>query len=400
MRKIRRLFLGLKPDYAFSCVYFLEKIGTMEQKITEEAVLHLKVLPKGTDKLYPTDIFQQTSFWGRVKERLGWMPEAFDLAIPGERADILVMRRGLGPESEIAYIPFGPELLPDGDSRGCFLEEVSEELKDRLPEECILIRYELPWESPYAHDSSRFDGEGHWIGAPEPNARELRMNFGTVMHNLRKAPTDIMPADTVIIDLSPSLDVLFERMKPKTRYNIRVAERSGIVVSRGELGELPLWYDLYCETCLRHGLAAQGYEHFESLYLTLSDWSLSPAVPMLLLASHEGKPVAGIIIVLSHTRATYLYGASAWEERRLMAPYALQWEAIRTAKESGCTDYDLYGISPGPDPVHPLYGLYRFKTGFGGRIVHRQGCWDYPLKPVSYAQFRAQELNDRGYHNL
>lgn len=356
------------------------------------------MLPKGTDRLYPTDIFQQTAFWSRVKARLGWKPEAFDLSIPETMADILVMRRSIGSDAEIAYIPFGPEVLPDEDSRGCFLEEVSEELSRRLPAECILIRYELPWESPYACDPARFDGEGHWIGAPEPYARELRMNFGTVRHNLRKAPTDIMPADTVVIDLSPSYDTIFERMKPKTRYNIRLAAKNGITIQYGGLEDLPLWYDLYCRTCLHHGLVAQGYEHFASLFLTGAEGSLSPAKPFLLFALHEGRPVAGNILILSHTRATYLYGASSWEHRRLMAPYALQWEAIRMAKEAGCTEYDLYGVSPGPDPAHPLYGLYRFKTGFGGILVHRQGCWDYPLKMEAYSRLKAQELNDRGYH--
>jgi lipid II:glycine glycyltransferase (peptidoglycan interpeptide bridge formation enzyme) len=78
-----------------------------------------------------------------------------------------------------------------------------------------------------------------------------------------------------------------------------------------------------------------------------------------------------------------------------MALYALQWEAICRAKSYGCTEYDMFGVAPYPSPSHPLYGLYRFKTGFGGSILHRMGCWDYPLNHESYDMFRAAEMNTR-----
>ena len=76
-----------------------------------------------------------------------------------------------------------------------------------------------------------------------------------------------------------------------------------------------------------------------------------------------------------------------------MAVYALQWEG-----KNGCTEYDLFGISPNSDPSHPFYGLYRFKTGFGGRIYHRMGCWDYPLKAEEYDSYALTEMTAPGYH--
>jgi lipid II:glycine glycyltransferase (peptidoglycan interpeptide bridge formation enzyme) len=81
-----------------------------------------------------------------------------------------------------------------------------------------------------------------------------------------------------------------------------------------------------------------------------------------------------------------------------MATYALQWEAICRSKAAGCTEYDMFGISPDPNPDHPLYGLYMFKSGFGGEIYHSLGCWDYPLDEEMYTLFRASELNSQGYH--
>jgi len=83
-----------------------------------------------------------------------------------------------------------------------------------------------------------------------------------------------------------------------------------------------------------------------------------------------------MILVQSRRRASYLYGTSANARRELMALYALQWAAIHLAEASGCTEFDLFGVSPRSDPKHPLYGLYRFKVGFGGSILHHQGCWD------------------------
>jgi lipid II:glycine glycyltransferase (peptidoglycan interpeptide bridge formation enzyme) len=74
-----------------------------------------------------------------------------------------------------------------------------------------------------------------------------------------------------------------------------------------------------------------------------------------------------------------------------MAPYALQWQAMRDAKDFGCTQYDMFGIPPDEDPHHPMAGLYRFKTGFGGNIIHRPGSWDYPCNSVLYALFSGAE---------
>jgi lipid II:glycine glycyltransferase (peptidoglycan interpeptide bridge formation enzyme) len=111
----------------------------------------------------------------------------------------------------------------------------------------------------------------------------------------------------------------------------------------------------------------------------------------LYLASHESEDIAGIITLFRKDEAVYLYGASANHKRNLMAPYALQWQAMRDAKAAGCVFYDLYGIPPDEDPFHPMAGLYRVKTGFGGTMIHRPGCWDYACKPVVTGLYRAAE---------
>jgi lipid II:glycine glycyltransferase (peptidoglycan interpeptide bridge formation enzyme) len=105
-----------------------------------------------------------------------------------------------------------------------------------------------------------------------------------------------------------------------------------------------------------------------------------------------------MFLVISLNRAYYLYGASSSSNRNAMATYALQWEAIQIAKSKGCVDYDMFGVAPRPDPHHPLYGLYKFKLGFGGKLYHSIGSWDYPLNGEQYNRFVSMELNGKGYH--
>jgi lipid II:glycine glycyltransferase (peptidoglycan interpeptide bridge formation enzyme) len=106
-----------------------------------------------------------------------------------------------------------------------------------------------------------------------------------------------------------------------------------------------------------------------------------------------------MFLILSRERGTYLYGASSSENRRFMASYAVQWEAIRKARDFGCTEYDMFGCAPNSRQSHPLYGLYRYKRGFGGRLYHRMGCWDYPFLPDEYKLLKAQEVNNQSYRN-
>ncbi len=108
------------------------------------------------------------------------------------------------------------------------------------------------------------------------------------------------------------------------------------------------------------------------------------------MASFEGENLAAIITLFTKNQAIYLYGASSNSHRNLMPAYLLQWQAIQDAKNHGCQSYDFYGIPPTDDENHPMHGLYRFKTGFGGEIVHRTGSMDVNLSPL-YAPYAVAE---------
>ena len=308
--------------------------------------------------------------------------------------DLLLLQREVSPGVSIAYAPFGPELLPDNDQRGLYLSVLSSELKELLGPSCMFIRWDLPWESPYSEDEDRFDDKGNWLGPPETRLRELRMNWGVTGSAVRKAPTDILPPDTIIIDLNREESQILAEMKPKTRYNTRLSFRRGVHVRHGKASDLDIWMKLYEQTARRNAIVYHDRRFFEALLVQ----RCHDATVHLLIAEKQSIPLAAMFLSISADRATYLYGASSDEGRSLMAPYALQWTAIKESKQHGCHSYDLFGVAPGPNPEHPLYGLYRFKAGFGGEMIHRQGSWDYPYDSRSYEYYIAQESTAKGFH--
>lgn len=352
--------------------------------------MKIRTATKRTGALLPTDIVYQTSWWGAVKSRLGWKPLAVDFSSRVAKGDVLVLTRPLSGGASIAYVPQGPEAGPVPEAYGPFLEALSLELRDHLDPSVAFLRFDLPWDSPYVSDASLYDEDGLWRGEPDTRLAELRMNFGTRSWRLRKAPADLNPPDTVIVDLARPEEEILRGMHPKTRYNIGLARRKGVQVRQAPADEWPRFHDLYLETARRNGFEPLGRAHFQALMRTRPGESDATG-GVLLLAEHGGDLLAGAIVSVSGRTASFLHGASSSERRNWMAPYLVQWEAMRLARALGCVRYDLCGIPPRPDPAHSLAGLYRYKTGFGGRIVHRTGCWDYPLDPEAYEALYAQE---------
>lgn len=360
------------------------------------------ITSKHLQELFATPIVQQTTFWSEVKKRLGSTPLAVNFNIQQKErsieSDVLVLLQPLDRHHYMAYVPYGPEWEPEESLQGVFLEELSECLRSYLPTSCVLIRYDLCWESWWAKDADQYDELGRWLGEPGRSAQETRFNFSTQHWNLHKATFNTLPSSTIFINLKPDLATILARMKSKTRYNINLALRKGVQVRTLGLEHLHVWYDLYKETAIRNRLYLNDISYFKAILTARANDSTSPAEVHLLVAELNGHPLSAMFLILSGTRGSYLYGASSSAHRNSMSTYALQWEAIQLAKAKGCTQYDMFGVSPGPDPAHPLYGLYTFKVGFGGQLYHSMGSWDYPLLPEDYTSFRSAELSRPGYH--
>lgn len=375
--------------------------------------MQIEIESKHIDSIESTSVLQQTSFWAKVKQKQGFQPKAFDIRVKSDDLalkrntdkeichatdDVLVLLYHLNSRQQLAYIPYGPVLEPEQELQGRYLEEMSETIRTCLPANTILIRYDLRWESHWSDDESRYDEENRWTGPPDSEIQELRINFNTSKQRLRKTVTDNLPSNTMFLDLKEDCETLLKKMKPKTRYNIRLSQRKGVNVREITENELDKWYELYRQTALRNGIQLHDITYFKKVLSAGHCHSKSPAKVCLLIAEYDDVPLAGMFLVISGKRATYLYGASSDRYRNMMATYSLQWDAIKRSKSFGCKEYDMFGVSQTIRKSHPLYGLYRFKTGFGGNLFHRMGCWDYPLIEDEYEIFRCSEIGSQGYH--
>jgi lipid II:glycine glycyltransferase (peptidoglycan interpeptide bridge formation enzyme) len=342
------------------------------------------------------ETFLQSSFWGAFKAEHGQQALRFAIESSTPCADLLVLVRGIGGGLCLAYVPDGPEADIPEPERGAFLAELSEALGPRLPPSCVFIRYDPPWFSREAGAPSAEEAEGG-AEAESPKEHALRVEAARprLPLPLRRAAVDVQPPDTVVVDLRPSEDSILGAMRSKWRYNIRLAEKKGVVVERAGAEAVPEFYALYGETARRDRIALHAETYYRRLF-DLADerraegFAGTPDIG-LWLAKVEGRTLAANVTLFHGPRAVYLFGASSDEKRNLMPTYALQWTAMRAAKALGCRSYDLYGMSPTDDPMHPMGGLYRFKTGFGGTIAHRAGSWDYPLRGGIYGPFRLAE---------
>jgi lipid II:glycine glycyltransferase (peptidoglycan interpeptide bridge formation enzyme) len=318
---------------------------------------------------HQVESFLQTKFWGLFKARTGWQAFSCSYFFEEEniRGHILVLRRRVAKIFTFLYVPFGATELEALPQRWEALAALGRAIGRALGGADIFIRFDLPWRASSAPDSTK----------------RLSLHKGA----------DIQVPDTVILDITKSEEELLAGMKPKWRYNIRLSQKKGISVKDEDLLGLPTFMELYRETAKRDKIAIHPESYYRTLFETASEVS-SGAGPSLSLyvARHEGDALAGIIVLHMDGRATYLYGASSDKRRNLMPTYALQWHAITDAKKRGETTYDFFGIPPEEhDASHPMAGLFLFKTGFGGHIVHRCGAYDLEFHPIAYWVFRTGE---------
>ncbi|MDC7227253.1 MAG: peptidoglycan bridge formation glycyltransferase FemA/FemB family protein [Spirochaetales bacterium] len=348
----------------------------------------------------------QSSFWGSLKQEFGWQAFAFSLCDDEPVAHtLLVLVRELGAGQSLAYIPHGPmkNSGPTAESWEASAE-LAEALRPHLPGSCMFIRFDPPWgittpaiaKEPAGYPETELSP----LGTQNANTGDK-----SAARAFRKARMDIQPPSTVILDLNKTEDELLAGMKSKTRYNIRLAAKKGVEVRTAGIEDLPEWYELYRVTAERDKIALHGYDYYERIFELAAEQTGSGCAPelRLLQAVIDGVVEAGIITAWQGAPgvdrlATYLYGASSNNKRNYMPAYALQWEAIKQAAAAGCTGYDFFGIPPVDNPDHPMYGLYRFKTGFGGEILHRPGCWDFPYKKAAYAAFSTAEKARNYYY--
>jgi len=191
---------------------------------------------------------------------------------------------------------------------------------------------------------------------------------------------------TSVIDLTRSEEEIFNSFKPKTRYNIHLAEKHGVIVKEDNSAEaFEEYLDLLFETTKRQGFFAHNREFHRKQWQILHPAGISH----LLTATYEGKMLAAFLLFVFNKVLYYPYGASTREHKELMAPTLLMWEAIKFGKNRGCKTFDLWGdIEPNPPSDHPYFGFHRFKEGFSPKLVEFLGSYDLVINPTLYQIYK------------
>jgi lipid II:glycine glycyltransferase (peptidoglycan interpeptide bridge formation enzyme) len=214
-------------------------------------------------------------------------------------------------------------------------------------------------------------------------APELEQELG--QRGWRFSSDQIQFRNTVRLDLSRSEDDLLAAMKQKTRYNIRLAEKKGVRIRAGSLADLDVLYRMYAETSVRDGFVIRSPEYYHDAWGSF----ITAGLAQPFIAEVAEEPVSGLILFKFAHTAWYLYGMSREAHREKMPNHLLQWEAMRWAKAQGCEIYDFWGAPDEFVESDPLWGVWKFKEGFGGQVVHHIGAWDYAPSPVLYRLYAA-----------
>ncbi|MBC7263334.1 MAG: peptidoglycan bridge formation glycyltransferase FemA/FemB family protein [Chloroflexi bacterium] len=309
----------------------------------------------------------QTWAWGELKGRFGWVPRRVAVHAGGQMvAAAQVLFRPLAGLS-VAYVPKGPVFLATDDGIAYALLAAIHRLARHS--RAIYLKVEPDWEEgEMAH---RWWRERGFVPSAET----------------------VQPRRTVIVSLRPDEGAILAQMKPKTRYNVRLAERKGVVVRPGDATNLADFARLMEITGQRDGFSVHSPAYYKAVWELFAPRSQA----QLFIAEYEGRPLAALMVFAFGRKAYYMYGGSSNEERQRMPNHLLQWTAMRWAREQGCEFYDLWGV---PDYEYEdmaaqakreddlPWGLYRFKFGFGGRVVRYIGAYDYVyIKPL-YALWR------------
>jgi lipid II:glycine glycyltransferase (peptidoglycan interpeptide bridge formation enzyme) len=289
----------------------------------------------------------QTGEWGELKSAFGWKP----LRIVSGDAGVQILFRKLPFGWTIGYIP-------KANPEASLWKEIDSACRQN---HAIFLKLEPDLWDDQAPDT--------W-----------NLTF-------RTSPNNIQPPRTVIIDISGSVENILARMKQKTRYNIRLAEKKGVTVR--PWNDLAAFHQMMLATGERDGFGVHSFEYYKRAYELMHPKQMCE----ILVAEYEGKSLAALFVARNVNRAYYLYGASTEEERNRMPTYLLQWEAMKWAKARGCEEYDLWGV-PDEDEAtleanfetrhDGLWGVYRFKRGFGGELKRAVQAIDRVYNPLLY----------------
>lgn len=295
---------------------------------------------------HPHGTIFQSSQWAHFKKHY-WI-----LAIKDTNKIIggtLLLRQSLPKGYSWLYAPRGPLIdLRDQSQIDILTKKIAEIAKK---EKAIFLRIDPPLKDTPALKSFKQNRPGH------------------------------QPDHTLILNIDQDENSLLEQMKSKGRYNIRLATKKGVTVKKATNADE--FFTLIQETTSRDHFSGHQKKFYQDMLDTLGSKHST-----LFIAEYEKTPIAGLLATFHKDSAIYYYGASSNQHRNVMAPYLLQWEAIKEAKSRNCTHYDFLGIAPENAPNHPWSGVTSFKLKFGGTRTTYTPAQEKPFKPFLYTLYR------------
>jgi peptidoglycan pentaglycine glycine transferase (the first glycine) len=336
---------------------------------------------------HPNAHLLQTTPWGELKSAFGWKSVQVGVGARTDSTDAAnssgvfitagaqILFRRLPFGLQFAYIPKGPVFPAGANSTPSGLGVSYRDLWREVDQVCQQQRAVFCKVEPDA-----------WENEGMQAIQETDLNIGFLLS--RHA---IQPPRTLVVDISGDEDHVLGRMKQKTRYNINLALKKGVVVHPSD--DLDSFYRLMQMTAGREQFGVHSLAYYRRAYELFYPRGLCE----LLVAEYQGQSLAALIVFAHGSRAWYFYGASARDHRDRMPTYLLQWEAMRWARSRGCKEYDLWGV---PDEEEDtlekefttrqdgLWGVYRFKRGFGGQLHRAAGPWDRVYKAPLYQLYQ------------
>ncbi len=322
----------------------------------------------------PNPHFLQSTLWARIKIDNGWTP--FNLIWKDGKkiiAGAMVLERNVKIlrlfSTRILYCPKGPLLDWNQPELANFVLRDLENFAKRRKSIFLKI------------DPDLFV-EGNEI--TQINPMVLPFSAG-VENNLKnrgwlESKEQVQFRNSIYLSLNDKEEDLLSSMKQKTRYNIRLSERKGVTIRSGTDADFEKLYDLYAQTALRDNFIIRSQDYYLKVWKLFYDQNICEP----LIAEFEGQILAAIIVYHYFNKSYYVYGMSSDQNRNLMATYLLQWKAIQSAKQKNVKIYDFWGAPDEFDESDRMWGVYKFKLGFGGIPVKTIGAWDFPVYPSAY----------------
>ncbi|MFH2108882.1 MAG: peptidoglycan bridge formation glycyltransferase FemA/FemB family protein [Patescibacteria group bacterium] len=224
----------------------------------------------------------------------------------------------------------------------------------------------------------RFDAPNVVLADDTAKSRVLP-DSGSTRYNVAPAPKDTFAKYNILLDLTPNEETLFKNLKSKTRYNIRLAQKNGVVVKKSN--DINTFLELNRKTAKRQGF----FVHADSYYKTMFEILQKEGLAYLFIAYLNNEPLVAWILICYQGVLYYPYGASSEKHKEVMASNLMMWEAIKFGKEKGCKLFDMWGATN--DEKDPWWGFTRFKLGYGGELVKYMDSFDLVINKPIYRLF-------------